>query len=199
MDTKGYRRPKNPRVINEAWRDGLPNFQITERLPDGKMVPRPEQKEYYPVYYVEPLRGNEQALGFDLASNPARLGSLAMSRDTGKMIASPPIRLVQEKAGQVGFLVFLPVYTKGAQKSTVEERRESLEGFCLAVIRMGDFVDRLLAHQNPADVDVHIYDSTGPEGVRFLYASSGQISPSSSDYTSVEKSSDKNISVHCNV
>ncbi len=62
-----------------AQRDGLPNFQITVQKAQGDMVKAEQRKEYFPVYFVEPLKGNEAAVGFDLASNPTRLEVLNRS------------------------------------------------------------------------------------------------------------------------
>ncbi|HYA42931.1 MAG TPA: CHASE domain-containing protein, partial [Syntrophobacteraceae bacterium] len=47
-------------------------FEITERGPDGNIVPAGDRETYYPVFYVEPLKGNEKAVGFDLGSNLTR-------------------------------------------------------------------------------------------------------------------------------
>ena len=76
--------------------DGFPDFHITERNAQGRMVRAARRGEYFPVYYVEPYKGNEVALGFDLASNPARLAALGRARDTGAPTATPRIVLVQE-------------------------------------------------------------------------------------------------------
>ena len=58
--------------VEHARREGNAGFQITERGADGAMRPAAERADYFPVYFVEPLQGNERALGFDLASNPTR-------------------------------------------------------------------------------------------------------------------------------
>ena len=44
--------------------DGFSDFRITERDDDGNIVEAGDRDEYFPVYYVEPLAGNEKALGF---------------------------------------------------------------------------------------------------------------------------------------
>ncbi|MGB2997604.1 MAG: CHASE domain-containing protein, partial [Phycisphaerae bacterium] len=93
-----------------ARQEGFPDFQITERQSKGRMVRAARRDEYFPVYFVEPYKGNEIALGFDLASNPTRLEALNRSRDTGRMTATARITLVQETGRQLGVLVFLPVY-----------------------------------------------------------------------------------------
>ena len=77
--------------------EGISNFRFRERGPDGDMAPATERDEYFPVYYVAPLKGNERALGFDLASNPVRRAALDKARDTGKIVVTGRIRLVQEK------------------------------------------------------------------------------------------------------
>ena len=67
---------------------GFPDFQFTERLINGKMGPASLRPEYYPVYFIDPLERNKNALGFDLASNSTRLKFLRQSRDTGKSLAT---------------------------------------------------------------------------------------------------------------
>ena len=59
------------RYESEARRDGFRALQFTDTS-DGRMGPAGKREEYFPVYFVEPFKGNEKALGFDLASNPAR-------------------------------------------------------------------------------------------------------------------------------
>ncbi len=115
---------------------GLINFirkcdgpRITERQSQGVMAPAGQRGEYFPVYFVEPLKGNKAAIGFDLGSNPARLEALQNSGDSGELVASSRITLVQEKTNQYGFLVFVPVYRDAAATDAVEDRRGKLIGF----------------------------------------------------------------------
>ena len=132
-----------PRVSKEerlayklrAQKEGLPNFMIKE--PDGKggMKKAEESDEYYPVYYVEPLSGNEKAVGFNLASNPARREALKKALGTGGMVASSRIRLVQEKGSQNGILIFYP-QVAGATSSN----NKGSDNLFLAVFRVGDMV-----------------------------------------------------------
>ncbi len=84
-----------------ARQNGLSDFQITERETQGNMIKAAERGEYFPVYFVEPNKGNEIALGFDLASNSMRKEALEKSRDTGEMVATGRITLVQETTWSV--------------------------------------------------------------------------------------------------
>ncbi len=79
-----------------ARRDGFLDFTFTERASQGHMVPAAAREEYFPVYFLEPYAGNEAALGFDLASNPLLLEALNRARDTGEVVATARITLVQE-------------------------------------------------------------------------------------------------------
>ena len=63
--------------------EGLADFQFTEQVAKGQMERAPRRAGYFPVYYVEPLTGNEAAAGFDLASDATRLEALEKARDTG--------------------------------------------------------------------------------------------------------------------
>jgi CHASE1-domain containing sensor protein len=53
-----------------AQKDLVTNFTFTEENPQGEMFVASERDEYYPVYFVEPLKGNDITLGFDLSTHP---------------------------------------------------------------------------------------------------------------------------------
>lgn len=152
-----------------AQMDGFPQFQITERQAQGKMVSAAQRVEYFPVYFVEPIRGNEPALGFDLASNPTREEALSRSRESGKVVATARITLVQEKGEQFGFLVFRPVYQKGKPLNSPAARKKYLEGFVLGVFRIGDIVERALGDLAPAGIDIFLQDLSAEVNERFLH------------------------------
>lgn len=106
-------RERRAKYENAARREGLRGFEIKEKTAGGELIRAGDRPEYFPVYFVEPLRGNEAALGFDLASNRARLSALEKARDTGTPAATERITLVQDTGDDFGFLVFLPVYERG--------------------------------------------------------------------------------------
>lgn len=145
-----------------ARRDGYPDFQITERDSQGQMVRAARRPAYFPVFYVEPFKGNEIALGFDLASNPARLEALERARDTGAPAATSRIVLVQETGEQFGFLIFMPIYRPGSSNETVEKRRRNLLGFALGVFRIKELVEASLSDFDVMGIDITIADETAP-------------------------------------
>jgi signal transduction histidine kinase/CheY-like chemotaxis protein len=139
--------PRVPAIDRDQWearahKDGFNAFQIVEQQHDGQLGPAGQRPEYFPVFFMENLSGNEPALGFDLRSEEKRRAALERARDSGLATATPPIRLVQETGSQRGFLVLLPIYD--GPVSSLEERRRSLLGFAVAVYRIGDLVDASL-------------------------------------------------------
>ncbi len=144
-------------------------FAIKERNAAGIMVPVQARDSYFPVTFVEPLRGNEKALGFDLGSNPARRQALAKARDAGKQVATSRIRLVQETGQQFGFLLFQPIYRGGGARETLEGRRTLLLGFALGVFRVGDMIESVLGTIDREHIVLSVDDMSAPEKLRHLY------------------------------
>ena len=154
-----------------AQQEGFPKFKFTERQAQGKMIAVGERDEYFPVYFVEPVKGNELALGFDLGSNPARRQALEQARDRGKMVATARITLVQETKAQFGFLVFKPIYRVNIKSASVEERRNNLLGFVLGVFRIGDMIENSMSHLGRGSqvMNVFVFDKSAPMGKQLLY------------------------------
>ena len=151
------------RYVDRANKAGYEDFKIVERSPEG-LIPVLERAEYFPVYYVHPLQGNEAAVGFDLASNPARLEALVEARDSGEAVMTQRITLVQEKASQAGVLVFLPMYEGGIVPASLEGRRLKLTGFALIVVRVGDLLIKSRATLVD-NIDIVVTDAATQEGL----------------------------------
>jgi len=71
-----------------------------------RLGPCGKARRVFSCLFVEPVHGNERAIGFDLASNPTRREALLLSHTTGRLVATGRIVLVQETRDQFGFLVF---------------------------------------------------------------------------------------------
>jgi len=158
-----------------ARKEGLAGFRFTEQNSHGKMVAAVRRAEYYPVYYLEPLQGNEAAVGFDLASNPARRKTLELARDSGEMLSTGRITLVQETGEQYAVLIVQPIYASGMPPTTVEQRRANLMGFILGTFRMDNLINRTIHKTNPEGLDVRLFDEAAPEGERFLFFHASRI------------------------
>lgn len=144
-----------------AQRITMPSFDIRERDATGKLQQAAQRSQYYPVTYVEPLAGNEAALGFDLFSNSVRRAAIEKAQLSGKLVASGPLKLVQEKQQQYGSLLLLPVIPGNSRS-----------GLVLSVLRLGDFMESLLqtsramVYSRVVDLDDNkiLYDNFEPRG-----------------------------------
>lgn len=167
--------PRVPAREREAYekelnRSRLETSRFTEQNQDGTLQPAGERDFYYPVYYLEPLSGNERSLGFDLGSNPVRRDALYKAADTGLPVASGRITLVQETDRQYGFLLFRPVYAYSETiRSSSPVSLENTRGFIIFVYRVGDFFGAALSELKFKGISVFINDMDAPEGERFLY------------------------------
>ena len=142
--------------------------------------PATRRPVHYIIEYTEPLKGNENAFGLDLAMLPPHLKSLEMARDSGDIVATERITLVQDNSGEPGFVARAAVFRNGMPTRTAEQRAEALVGFVAIVFRvnalMREVIDApLLEHLHvriedsgyggtampPASSDTLLYDSDG--------------------------------------
>jgi len=112
-------------------RADFPHFQIGEQDGAGHLRAAADRPDYFPVTYVEPVESNREAVGFDLESQRDRRETLTTALREGIPVASPPVRLVQEKEEQSGILLMRRV-TQGG----------NAPGVVLTVLRVRDFVNR---------------------------------------------------------
>jgi len=139
------------------------NYKIRRKLTSGEMIVQNKKNNYYPVYYIEPLAGNEMALGFDLSSDETRSKSLYKSRTSKKIVSTARIKLVQEKENRFGILLYLPVWESS--------KEDNLKGFVLAAFRISDIIDTALSTVKYTNklVDFWITDTSNNAVTQFLY------------------------------
>src|SRR5437764_1968556 len=137
-------RTKVSAFIEAARRDGLGTFQLTERDAQQKLLSAGQRDEYAVIRYIEPLFGNEKALGFDIACDAVRREAFEWARDKGRARATQQTARIHEKETTPGFVVYLPIYTNGLSHDTVEERQRRLEGYVGAVFRIADVIAQSL-------------------------------------------------------
>ncbi|MCF8150041.1 MAG: CHASE domain-containing protein [Burkholderiaceae bacterium] len=108
---------------------GYPTFAIR---PEG------ERPEYLVIEFIEPMRGNEAAFGFDFFSEAERRGAVERARASGSPAATAPLTLVQEIGTQTGLLLALPIYRNGEPVTTPAQRLSAFVGVVYAAFRMED-------------------------------------------------------------
>ncbi|MBF0284609.1 MAG: CHASE domain-containing protein [Magnetococcales bacterium] len=144
--------------------EGFPSYRVR---PEG---PRPL---YTSIVYLEPLdKRNQNAIGFDMFSEPTRRTAMERARDDGLPTLSGKVTLVQEieERKQAGCLLYLPVYQRNRPASTVEERRAAILGYVYAPFRMNDLMEGILGQREKL-IDLHIFDGEGTGEEALIYDS----------------------------
>lgn len=119
------------------------NFYIKELMSNKTLRLSSAKSEYFPVNFIQPLIGNENALGLDLGSNKSRRQTLEYARDSAEITATEQISLVQDKASSKDFLMVAPVYENGITPSTLVLRQNNLKGFVLGVFQINSLIKRV--------------------------------------------------------
>ena len=155
----------------KARSDGLEKYQFTEYDSSGQLVRAKQRQEYYPVFYTEPYKGNENDIGFDKASEEIRKTAMINARNTGEPVATAPICLVQGEQGQTGMVIFIPIYRKGTIDYLAERRVESIAGFVCGVFDISDMINSRSNTIHDKYVDVKILDITNGLDKQQVYPS----------------------------
>ncbi len=152
-----------------AHQDGMDGYRITEQHTLQGMVTAAPREVYFPIYYLEPYTGNEADMGHDLASSPCFRDALAQARDTGQPITvMPSLPLANDQKPNMIWL-FAPIYDRRLPADTLEERRQSLQGFILEALLIDRFVEHALDSLEPTGIHFRITDTTDPDRPQLLY------------------------------
>ena len=141
-------------------------LEVEEPAPDAS------DRERHAILYLEPLDvRNRAALGYDMASDPARREAMEAARDAGFAVCSRRVRLVQEidQDVQPGFLIYVPVYRGVVFPPTLEQRRELLVGYVYAPFRARDLFQAIIGQ--PPTMRVEVFDGESTSADALLYAS----------------------------
>ncbi len=187
----------DPNVTPEKWHTFISNTEIFTRWPgidviayasvipaDGessleqhatdlginnyKVKPPRSTELEAPILYMEPhVPGYENALGFNLLSEPVRKAALNYAIDNdGIALTDLIIPLVDKEKPQKssGFIMVLPVYRNGSDLSTVEQRRANITGFITAGIRPEDLMKGIAIQVVPG-IKFQIFDDSQNGGL----------------------------------
>ena len=138
---------------------GYPNFRIR---PPG------DRPEYVVAQYVEPMAGNERAMGIDFGGDPSAWRSLSKPATSGSSRRQVPSNSGWIRRGARVFPCAWQSIGRDAPIDTVEQRREAFTGMVSASFVVIDLMRGVLSEQFLQKVHVRIYDagfSNGAGGV----------------------------------
>ncbi len=153
--------------LDQIRADEAPDFEIhpVQEIPVSQ---RPPADVHYVITYIEPEAPNRAALGLDIASEWNRRKAAEESRDTGELIMSSRITLVQDEAKRPAFLIFLPIYNKEVELTTLEQRRQALIGWTYAPFVTENFLSRILS-DTTHEISLFLFEGSTIDFENLLY------------------------------
>ncbi|WP_309027594.1 CHASE domain-containing sensor histidine kinase [Pelagicoccus enzymogenes] len=136
-------------VVHYVAPDRLHSYLTAQRVdrPSYRIHPDHDKQGFWPISYIIPEKGNEKAVGLDMAHESNRYAAAQLARDTGEARITGPITLVQDEQHTPGFLFFVPFYRSSTAPLNVEERRETFVGLIYAPFVVNNLVDGVLSRE----------------------------------------------------
>ena len=166
-------------LVQIGWLDQYIRQVRQEGFPDFNIWPMGTRETYTFIKFLEPFSGrNLRAFGFDMFSEPVRREAMQRARDENTAALSGKVILVQETGRdvQAGTLMYVPVYQRGMQVNTLEERRAAIVGWVYSPFRMNDMMDGTVGKWEQAsendNIILKIYDGDRVSADALLYDSS---------------------------
>jgi signal transduction histidine kinase/sensor domain CHASE-containing protein len=100
--------------------------------------------QHFVVEFNEPMKGNENAFGLDLASLPYHRAAVEAARDSGEIVATGRTLLVQDLAGRPGFVARAAIYRQNMPTASVAQRRAAFIGVVAVVFRVDDLMREVI-------------------------------------------------------
>ena len=158
----------------------------TEGFADYEVRPTGKRGEYTSIVYLEPFdERNRRAFGYDMFSEPTRRAAMEMARDTGMAALSGKVELVQEITDdkQVGFLLYLPVYTTPGLPATLHERRKALLGYVYGSFRAADLMRGYgILQRETLEVSFKLFDGVQQNAGALLYSEDAKPGPDANSH-----------------
>lgn len=146
--------------------EGVPTFTVHPLL---------QRDEHFVIEFNEPMKGNENAFGLDLASLPSQLDAVLAARDSGEIVATGRTLLVQDATRHPGFVARAPIYRQNMPLDTVAQRRAAFIGVVAIVFRVEDLMREVIEPSLLQHIALKIVDTgdsnaaqlAGPEDTLF--------------------------------
>ncbi len=148
---------------------GIDGFKFLSRGPKDAFVTRGRAKEYFPIFYIEPFKGNESLLGFDLSTQKDFFKYLVESQNTGKPLATQKIQSPTDNSSSPEISIVAPFYGEKNIIETQEARKKNLKGFVIGVYRIKDMIDQMVAPYLAKGMNLSIYQTATTEEKNLLY------------------------------
>ena len=177
-------------ITSKEWKIFADRHKSFNRFPGLQAIGYvPRTADGFRIAYLEPLNlRSQKAIGFNMSTSPIRKQAIEKAIQTGTVAISSKIELVEEKEPdeRAGFVIYAPIYEKGASLTTVEERIKASKGVAYVALKAKTLFGNLLGSQY-IFVDFEIYDGAVPTKANKLYDTNPKlVQPRLERYSTVE-------------
>ena len=139
--------------------EGFHDFFFADRDANNQRTPVGTRETYYPILYIQPLEGNEDALGL-ATGPPMRSVTIRKAILSGDAAASTLVSLVQDPRPNSGILIFQPIYRGFDIPADSTLREELLIGLLEGVFQLDDLMASALQGTALGGLEVAMYNSS---------------------------------------
>ncbi|MDE2417268.1 MAG: CHASE domain-containing protein [Burkholderiales bacterium] len=160
--------------IERVQRSALEQFvaaQKADGMKDFQVNTAGQAPDLYVVKHIEPLQTNFDAWGRDFGQDPARREVLERAVASGEASLSSRLTFVD---GTAGLLYVVPVYRRGTDPSTPQQRRAALAGLVFAPLVASDVMQGAPGVAQEA-VTVEFFDGDVRDNNNLLYKAENQL------------------------
>jgi len=169
-------------------------FMVMETV-NGAFGESPPQDSYLVVDYIEPLASNIGALGFNLASNAARLEAWQNATKSGQKVFTRRLTLMQTGGTEFGILVWQALFKSKDNSKIVFKSNEnastqavgSINGVYLTQQLLDKSLNVFKKDDELGGLNIYLMDSQGSDGNQLL-ASFG-------NFTEDQQASNRNLNL----
>ncbi|MFZ5724117.1 MAG: CHASE domain-containing protein [Pseudomonadota bacterium] len=152
-------------AFEKSAQDDLPRFHITEQIGQWELGEAAPREIYAPVRYIEPLIGNEPAVGFDLLSDPLYADALARADRSDEVVGTERLVLLQEEGVHYGVMLVM----------AVRDAEGAVRGYAAGVFRVSDLLQSAIVGLPPVGLHMSVTDASGPGSERALHVFSDRL------------------------
>lgn len=157
--------PEDRERLEQAGKKHFPRFTLREhatKREKNQLKTLSQREAYFPIFYVAPLAGNEQVLGYDPYHDRKREYALQQAWIEERLTVSGGTTLVQDTQPQNSLLFFYPVYLDTASPRREGDPPRPLRGFAEGVVEMNTLVKEFKKNAKEVledeEIDVFITD-----------------------------------------
>ena len=138
-------------------------FRLKEVSKNGTIIPAGRYNEYYPFYYIYPLRGHSELLGLSLYPADPNFRELVKSPNRVIYKAFKQLTSLGRKLADSQYILFFPVYSP--------KRNRELKGFLAATFDIAEIFSGSIPKEQLSKFNIALSDVSGSQGNSIIFSS----------------------------